>query len=139
MVTHHQYVIYLLYSMFWYKNMVHYASPICHVYLLYVQNGRPFDRFDSKRQTLAGTGIPRRVSRVVYESLVGFFITTLSVIFDVVVVGVFVLVADEISAGFRVERHLQGEVGRVVDAVQSDDDAQDTDDRFDEEDENVSE
>ena len=108
--------------------------------LFTIRAGRPIARFDSKRQTLAGTGIPRRVSRVVYESLVGFFITTLSVFFHVVVVvGVFVLVADEISAGFRVQRHLQGEVGRVVDAVQSDDDAQDTDDRFDEEDENVSE
>lgn len=101
--------------------------------LFTIRAGRPFARFDSKRQTLAGTGIPRRVSRVVYESLVGFFITTLPVFFHVVVVGVVVLV------GFRVERHLQGEVGRVVDAVQSDDDAQDTDDRFDEEDENVSE
>ncbi len=35
--AHHQHVIYLLYYMFWYKNMVHYASPICHVYLLYVR------------------------------------------------------------------------------------------------------
>ena len=36
-------------------------------------------------------------------------------------------------------RHFQGKGGGFVDAVQSDDDAQDTDDRFDEEDENVSE